>query len=304
MYGLINTYRFLHIEDPQRFGRHCYQIARSLGLTGTIIVAAEGFNLALSGKQRAIVRFFSDLDILHLFLPSCESQHNGKNKIQSKSKKKSADQSLDSLWEQCCQNPHFHFFTNLPQRSIKRLRLRVKREIIRADFDQASSIALPEIQDNDVTHLHPQKFHEKLLNEKDKIVVIDMRNDYEIAIGSFENAIDLNLKKFSDLPRSLAKLNLPRDKEYLTYCTGGIRCEKSQVFFKSLNFSQVYQLDGGIFNYLQYYPNGFWQGDCFVFDDRVSLNHDLESGNYERCDVCGQALSIENKRCSYHRVAR
>lgn len=122
------------------------------------------------------------------------------------------------------------------------------------------------------THLSPTEWH-AFITEPD-VLVLDARNDYEVALGKFKNAVDPNIKTFRDFPEYIQNHLLDKKKvKIATYCTGGIRCEKSTSYFKSLGFESVYQLDGGILNYLEKIPadQSLWEGQCFVFDDRVVI---------------------------------
>lgn len=135
-------------------------------------------------------------------------------------------------------------------------------------------------------HLTPEEFH-KALAEED-IVIIDTRNDYEVAIGKFQGAVDPGIKKFHEFPEYVAKSNIPKDKKVLMYCTGGIRCEKALLAMEEQGYNNVYQLEGGILAYLQKFPQGKFLGECFVFDHRVAVDQHLQpSQTYGLCPHCG-----------------
>lgn len=136
-------------------------------------------------------------------------------------------------------------------------------------------------------HLSPAEWHNKL--EHEQVVVIDVRNDYEVNLGKFCGALDPKTTKFSEFVDFVAQLQLPKEQPILTYCTGGIRCEKAVPYLKAQGYHNVYQLEGGILNYLEHYPQGFFEGECFVFDDRVALDQNLQpTTRYLRCPDCGQ----------------
>ncbi|MBZ9610981.1 oxygen-dependent tRNA uridine(34) hydroxylase TrhO [Rheinheimera maricola] len=125
-------------------------------------------------------------------------------------------------------------------------------------------------------------------------IVIDTRNDYEVAIGSFKNAVNPNTTTFREFPQWAAdNLDKAKHKKVAMFCTGGIRCEKSTAFLKEQGFDEVYHLDGGILKYLEEMPqeNSLWQGECFVFDQRVAVKHGLEQGSYDQCYACRMPLS-------------
>jgi UPF0176 protein len=141
-------------------------------------------------------------------------------------------------------------------------------------------------------HLSPQQWHEMLSQED--VVVVDTRNDYEIEIGTFEKAIDLKIKEFTEFPDAMKKLETDKAKPHLIFCTGGIRCEKAIYELEQQGYEKVYQLEGGILNYMEQYPDGKFAGECFVFDSRVAVGKDLKpSSQYSLCPQCGEVGSIE-----------
>jgi len=131
-----------------------------------------------------------------------------------------------------------------------------------------------------------------------RVVLIDTRNEYEVAIGSFKDAINPETETFREFPE-YAKQNLDvnKHKKVAMFCTGGIRCEKSTAYLKSQGFDEVYHLEGGILKYLEEVPKeeSLWEGECFVFDNRVSVNHDLEKGAYDQCHACRMPITEDDK---------
>jgi len=177
------------------------------------------------------------------------------------------------------------------KQSFKRLSIKIKKNII--NIGEAYKAPKKE-----TAHLSPQEW-EKKLKEK-KLQILDLRNNYETALGSFESAQDLNLKNFQEFSEKLKESSLDKKKETLIYCTGGIRCEKAISLMRDQGFKKVYQLDGGILNYLKHFPNSQFKKDCFVFDHRVALDQKLEvSQKYALCPHCGQPgnLKITCKHC-------
>jgi UPF0176 protein len=147
-------------------------------------------------------------------------------------------------------------------------------------------------------HLTPDQWHQML--ESDDVVVIDTRNDYEVEIGTFRNAIDLKMKEFSEFSEKMKNFKSEKEKPHLIFCTGGIRCEKAIFAMEELGYKNVYQLEGGILNYMEQYPQGQFDGECFVFDSRVALNKDLDPSQvYSLCPQCGEvgSIDIECKKC-------
>ena len=170
-----------------------------------------------------------------------------------------------------------------------RMKVRLKKEIV--------ALGLPEINPalNSGTYVKPEDWN-KLISNPD-VVVIDTRNDYEVAIGSFEGALNPNTKAFRELPKRIAdEPSLKRKPKVAMFCTGGIRCEKSTAYMKSIGFKEVFHLQGGILKYLETVPEkqSLWHGECFVFDGRVSVKHKLELGSYDLCHGCRQPISVED----------
>ncbi|MDT0594413.1 rhodanese-related sulfurtransferase [Glaciecola petra] len=131
-----------------------------------------------------------------------------------------------------------------------------------------------------------------------EVTVIDTRNEYEIEIGSFENAINPNTGAFREFPEYVAKnLDPNKHKKVAMFCTGGIRCEKSTAYLKENGFEEVYHLQGGILQYLEDVPKeeSLWKGECFVFDNRVAVNHDLKKSHYDQCYGCRLPITEADK---------
>lgn len=136
-------------------------------------------------------------------------------------------------------------------------------------------------------HLSPRDWH-AAMQEPDTIV-LDTRNDYEVEIGKFKNAIDFKTEEFNEFPEKLKSSGIPKDKKVLIYCTGGIRCEKAILEMRAQGYDKVFQLEGGILNYLKELPDQDYEGECFVFDYRVAVDQKLQpTKNYRCCPHCGQ----------------
>lgn len=151
------------------------------------------------------------------------------------------------------------------------------------------------------TYVKPREWN--ALVEDPEVLVIDTRNDYEVEIGSFKNAIDPQTKTFRDFPNWAEKnLDKTQHKKVAMFCTGGIRCEKSTAYLKENGFDEVYHLEGGILKYLEEVPKDqtLWQGECFVFDNRVAVNHDLEKGSYDQCHACRMPITDKEKESKYY----
>ncbi|TMP88269.1 hypothetical protein CWC05_02205 [Pseudoalteromonas ruthenica] len=132
-----------------------------------------------------------------------------------------------------------------------------------------------------------------------EVVLVDTRNDYEIEIGTFKNAVDPQTKTFREFP-NWAEQNLDpkKHKKVAMFCTGGIRCEKSTAYMKEQGFEEVYHLEGGILKYLEEVPREetMWEGECFVFDNRVAVDHDLNKGQYDQCHACRMPITEDDKQ--------
>lgn len=132
-----------------------------------------------------------------------------------------------------------------------------------------------------------------------EVLLIDTRNDYEVQIGTFKNAVNPKTNTFREFPEYVEKqLDPTKHKKVAMFCTGGIRCEKSTAFLRQQGFEEVYHLEGGILKYLEEVPaeQSLWQGDCFVFDNRVAVNHNLEKGNYDQCYACRMPITEADKQ--------
>ena len=179
-------------------------------------------------------------------------------------------------------------FTDKPP--FKRARVKLKKEIVTMGvegIDPRHSVG---------TYIDPVDWND--LIDDPEVLLIDTRNDYEVQVGKFENAVDPGTATFREFPE-YARQNLDPKKhtKVAMYCTGGIRCEKSTALLKQQGFDEVYHLKGGILKYLEMIPEteSKWEGECFVFDDRVTVNHQLEKGSYDQCHACRLPITDEDK---------
>ena len=167
-----------------------------------------------------------------------------------------------------------------------RMRVKLKKEIV--------SLGQPNINLNDRSGIRvdPKNWN-NLLADPD-VVLVDVRNDYEYQIGTFKDAISPKTTNFREFPTFVKeKLNTKKNKKIAIFCTGGIRCEKASSYMLSKGFENVYQLNGGILKYIDEIETdkSLWEGECFVFDSRVSVDSELAEGSYEQCYACRQPLS-------------
>lgn len=166
-----------------------------------------------------------------------------------------------------------------------RMLVRLKKEII--------SLGMDEIVPVEYTgpSISPQEF-KAWLDEGKEVAILDTRNDYELKIGTFKNAIDLDIKSFRAFPAAVeANSEKFKGKPVVMFCTGGIRCEKASVMMLNAGYEDIYQLDGGILNYFEQVGGDHWDGDCFVFDNRVALDPKLEQTNAAICYACWEPLT-------------
>ncbi len=171
-----------------------------------------------------------------------------------------------------------------------RMKVRLKKEIV--------TIGIEDVDPNEVvgTYVSPQDWNAIISDPE--TVVIDTRNDYEVSIGTFKNAIDPHTQTFREFPGYVQQHFDPaKHKKVAMFCTGGIRCEKASAYMKKLGFENVYHLKGGILKYLEEVPkqDSLWEGDCFVFDQRVSVGHGLEVGDYVLCPSCRHPVSAAER---------
>jgi len=171
------------------------------------------------------------------------------------------------------------------------LKIRLKKEIV--------TIGDSSIKPDKLTgkHIHPNKW-DKIINNK-KYLIIDTRNEYEVGIGSFKNAINPKTKSFREFPKFIEKLEIQKNQPIAMFCTGGIRCEKASSYLLKNGYKHISQLDGGILNYLEVKKKDesiSWQGECFVFDNRVAVNNKLDKGSYEQCYGCRHPITKKDMK--------
>lgn len=171
-----------------------------------------------------------------------------------------------------------------------RLKIKLKKEIV--------TMGVPSVKPSEQTGIHLDSKAWNALMQDPNVILIDTRNDYETDIGAFKDALIPNTESFREFPEFVQE-NLAdcKDKKIAMYCTGGIRCEKASGYMLQEGFKEVYQLKGGILKYIEETPKNesLWQGECFVFDNRVSIDHHLEKGQYDQCFGCRHPLTEEEK---------
>ena len=167
-------------------------------------------------------------------------------------------------------------------------KVKIKKEIV------PMNLTINPKERNTETHLEPKEWN-KLIKNKDTYI-IDTRKPFEYKVGTFKRSVNPNVNNFRDFPKYLNKLK--KNKPVAMFCTGGIRCEKTSVYLKKKGFKNIYQLNGGILNYLNKIKKNesLWRGECFVFDNRISLKHGLKVGSYSICSGCRKPISLKDKK--------
>lgn len=180
-------------------------------------------------------------------------------------------------------------YTDIPP--FYRTKVKLKKEIVTMGvegIDPLESVG---------RYVKPSDWND-LISDPD-VLLIDTRNDYEVQIGTFKNAVNPKTNTFREFPDYVKKeLDPKQHKKVAMFCTGGIRCEKSTAYLREQGFDEVYHLEGGILKYLEEVPSdeSLWQGDCFVFDNRVAVNHNLEKGEYDQCFACRMPITEADKQ--------
>ncbi|ASJ72642.1 Thiosulfate sulfurtransferase GlpE [Granulosicoccus antarcticus IMCC3135] len=244
----------MHLDDTQDIQQRMKQALSDIGVQGSIMLASEGINVSMAGTEEQMIAarnwFNEDSRFAGLWLK----------------------QSLSRL---------------VPYR---RLRVRVRTEIIA--FDGQDSEAL-QAQRPQAPSISPDTLSQWLDEARD-ITLLDTRNDYEIVSGTFPASVHMDIKHFRNFKAAVTKAleagTLDKEKPMVTYCTGGIRCEKAAPWLLENGFREVYQIEGGLLNYLETCGSRHWQGDCFVFDERVELTPELVPTGAGLCYHCQLAV--------------
>ncbi|QPN64206.1 rhodanese-related sulfurtransferase [Synechococcus sp. CBW1004] len=247
-------YRFAAMEELVPLRLELLELAATQRVQGTILLADEGVNGTICGPDTGVMAVLSRL-----------RRCPGLEPLEAK-------------------------FSRAPQQAFQRLKVRLKREIV--------TMGCPTVNPSEQvgTYVPPDRW-DALIDDPDTLV-IDTRNHYEVAIGSFQGAIDPGTDSFREFPQWVERELRPlvaerRPRAIAMFCTGGIRCEKATAYLLQQGFRDVHHLHGGILRYLEEHPEAGsrWQGECFVFDQRVAVNHRLEPGEHRLCHACGLPLA-------------
>jgi UPF0176 protein len=248
MYHFVSLPHFKALREP------LLQFCVSREIKGTFLLADEGINGTVAGKEKSILELLSFLKNDPLF----EGNFNNLSHKESWSDK----------------HPFY------------RMKVKLKKEIVTLGISGVSPTKMVG------KYVTPQDWNSIISDPE--VVLIDARNDYEYTIGTFKNAINPKTNTFREFPEYVkTHLNPKKHKKVAMFCTGGIRCEKASSYMISEGFDEVYHLEGGILKYLEEVKpeESLWQGECFVFDQRVSIKHGLKLGGYDQCYACRYPLS-------------
>ena len=201
---------------------------------------------------------------------------------------------IDALLDWLAQDPNLgaieHKESYVDAHPFLRTKVKLKREIV--------TLGVEGIDPRHVvgTYVAPEDWN--ALISDPEVLLIDTRNDYEVAVGSFRGAVNPETTSFREFPDYVREhLDPAQHRKVAMFCTGGIRCEKSTAYLKEQGFEEVYHLKGGILKYLEEVPaeTSLWEGECFVFDERVTVDHSLQPGQYDQCHACRRPISAEDK---------
>jgi len=246
-------YKFVHLPNYAALQSPIHKACEAHHIKGTILLATEGINGTIAGMPADVHELLHFLRTDAIFAGAfVDLEHK------------------ESFAEE---HPFY------------RMKVRLKKEIVTLGVQGVS----PTKQVG--TYVKPENWN-KLISDPD-VILIDTRNDYEVDIGTFKGAIDPKTTTFREFPSFVKKLDPAKNKKIAMFCTGGIRCEKASSYMLSQGFDEVYHLQGGILKYLENIPEAesLWQGECFVFDQRVAVKHGLDVGEFDQCYACRHPLS-------------
>lgn len=263
MSKVILFYKYVHIEHPEAIRKEQLALCTKLQLTGRVILAHEGINATLGGSDEAISTYREYLDNHPLFVDIDVKESLG------------------------------------GAESFPRLSIKVKKEIVHLGLDTTVYSA----KDGGV-HLEPQQVHQLLQERPEDLVILDARNNYESAIGRFVDQITPDIQHFRQFPQFVDEnLDLFKNKKVLMHCTGGIRCERASTYLKSKGVAtEIYQIQGGIHRYIEQFPDGYFRGKNYVFDNRVAVkaNDDILGTCYLCNKPCDDYTNCLNAVCNKH----
>ncbi|GAB2894037.1 oxygen-dependent tRNA uridine(34) hydroxylase TrhO [Paralcaligenes ginsengisoli] len=255
-------YKFVRLADYQALQGPLLACCEANQVKGTLLLAEEGINGTIAGPHDGVAAVLAHLR---------------------------SDPRLQALTHKDSWSDKMPFY---------RMKVKLKREIV--------TMGVPNVHAGTMagTYVKPDEWNQ-LIDDPD-VVVVDVRNDYEVSIGSFAGAVNPHTASFSEFPEWVKAQSadgglLSSKSRVAMFCTGGIRCEKSTAYLRSQGFDEVYHLEGGILKYLETVPpeESRWDGECFVFDERVSVLHGLATGHYELCRACRLPLGPADKASEF-----
>ena len=256
-------YKFVSLPNYTALQAPIHAACVAHHIKGTILLAAEGINGTIAGLPENIHK------VLHFLRTDAKFEGTFAN--------------LEHKESYADEHPFY------------RMKVKLKKEIV--------TMGVPSVNPNNTkgTYVKPEDWN-ALISDPD-VILLDTRNDYEVHIGTFKGAVDPKTSTFREFPKFVAQnLDKTKHKKVAMFCTGGIRCEKASSYMLEQGFNEVYHLQGGILKYLETVQEeiSLWQGECFVFDQRVSVKHNLEIGEFDQCYACRMPLSpIELKSPHY-----
>ena len=254
-------YCFARFPDFEAYQAPLTELCDQNGIKGTLLLAAEGLNGTVAGPKAGIAVLIAFIEAI----PALREQN-----IELK-------------------------YSTASQMPFNRMKVRLKKEIVTMGVDGIDPLQ------SVGTYVQPEEWN--ALIDDENTILIDTRNDYEYAIGTFKGAIDPKTKTFREFPQWVEDHRGDLEgKKIAMFCTGGIRCEKATAFVKGLGFDDVFHLKGGILKYLEDMPaeDTRWEGECFVFDERVSVGHGLVEGDVELCRACRNPVTPEGKLSQFY----
>lgn len=254
----IAAYKFISFDDTAEKRPHFQALCRELDLKGTILLSPEGINLFLAGVRESIDRFLAWL----------------------RSDARFADIEVKESYSDT--------------QPFKRMMVKLKSEIItmKMPLIQPEKGRAPAVDAKTL-----KRWLDAGVDDEGKpVVMMDTRNAFEVDVGTFDNTLDYRIKKFSEFPEVVAQhKNELAGKTVVTFCTGGIRCEKAAIHMQNIGYERVYQLEGGILKYFEEVGGDHYTGSCFVFDYRTALTPELEPSGEIRCRDCGAVIKAEKE---------
>ncbi len=263
----ISAYKFVSLDDIETLRPAMRERCEAAGLKGTILLAPEGINMFLAGPREAIDGFMVWLHADARFADIAPKESLSENQ------------------------------------PFKRMLVRAKKEIItmKMPLIRPEDGRAPSVRPVDLKRWLDQGHDD----EGRPVVMLDTRNDFEVAVGTFADAVEYDIAKFSEFPEAVAAHKAELEgKTVVSFCTGGIRCEKAAIHMQEVGVERVYQLEGGILKYFEEVGGSHYRGDCFVFDYRTALNPNLEPAGPKQCFACRAVVTPEEQQSPHYVIGK